>query len=61
MWVSGKEAEDTINELYEMSEKYDPFIVACFEGNENDYDHMGGYREGIEENNPWILKKIGIK
>ena len=61
MWVSGKEAEDTINELYEMSEKYDPFIVACFEGNENDYDHMGGYSEGIEENNPWILKKIGIK
>lgn len=58
MWIAADQAEKAINELFEIAEKYKPLIVQILVDNNNDFESIGGYDEGIKNHNPWIIEKL---
>ena len=58
MWIAAAQAEEAINELYELADKCGPLIIKCIEDNNDDYQNIGSCDGGIKKHNPWIIEEL---
>lgn len=58
VWITAKNAEETINEAYEMMERTSAVYVDAWIANRESMIKIGEYKEGIEKQNPKLIVDI---